>query len=71
MNSQLTSTTELVKVLQAGSGRIYGRPSGPSDGVPCGFWDHIDTGADENTRCLPWSIRCRRGMALPPVPLPT
>jgi len=45
MNNRLTSTTELVKVLQAGSDRIYGRPSGPSDGVLCGFWDYIDARA--------------------------
>jgi len=39
-NNRLTSTAELVKVLQARSGRIYGRPNGPSDGVPWGFWEY-------------------------------
>ena len=33
-NLRLTSTAELVKVLHEGSGRMYGKLSGPPDGIP-------------------------------------
>jgi hypothetical protein len=34
MNGYVTSTAELLKVRQAGDGRMNGKPKGPVEGVP-------------------------------------
>ena len=42
-----------MKVLQAGSGRIYGRPIRPLDGVPRGTWGRdVDLGVEKYPKRL-------------------